>query len=510
MNKMSSDSIIKNPDNTRNSKKRNERVIVCATDTINSSVSSSEGVLNETKKRKKQTQTGHIDRQKEASDLVTELMNLKKTESGKSEISNDIIFIQCHGSHLERFLSYIDQDYSEKLKLVGTMKAGRRNRLGLAFFRLGSRNNETEEEKPSSDRIKSGGTPIIDDLALHYASRLANTFYLKPALSQINILCSQRAFRCSSLSDCDNNNNGSNTHHVAKLIQQLTDLFTSKAGEKYCLRVIAYPPPLNKQLIDILLDHVAIQNDIDIKLSPTNFTHVLSLVQIPTSDGDFFMLGLSTRSAYFGHLNTRMINKEDEAEIQPICRAYFKLEEAVARYKITKNEKYGQNGFNSNNLLDSMKDKIALDCGCAPGGWTQFLVQNAKVKKVIAVDPSDLSPEIKNNPKVRHLQMKLEDAIPILASPDDDSDEKIDIIVSDMCLHDMQDQINLIEKAKPLLSEGALFILTLKCITGYTKTAYDFQVQNAISGLESRAFGIQTIHLFSNRSGERCVIGYLK
>jgi len=53
---------------------------------------------------------------------------------------------------------------------------------------------------------------------------------------------------------------------------------------------------------------------------------------------------------------------------------------------------------------------------------------------------------------------------------------------------------------------------TLKCVVGHSKLAYDAQVKKVVDKffMDANLDCVETFHLFSNRSGERTVIGYIK
>mmetsp|Transcript_39305 Transcript_39305/g.82194 ORF Transcript_39305/g.82194 Transcript_39305/m.82194 type:complete len:110 (-) Transcript_39305:151-480(-) len=94
---------------------------------------------------------------------------------------------------------------------------------------------------------------------------------------------------------------------------------------------------------------------------------------------------------------------------------------------------------------------------------------------------------------------------------------QVKLWVSDMCLHDMGEQVDLLLLAKKegLLAPNAFFVLMLKCVLGHSKLAYDAQVEevvdkNGLRAPENGVEGLEIFHLFSNRSGERTVIGYIR
>jgi len=112
------------------------------------------------------------------------------------------------------------------------------------------------------------------------------------------------------------------------------------------------------------------------------------------------------------------------------------------------------------------------------------------------------------------MKMKIQDAIPLLKSQINNYDrKKINVFVSDACLHSMSAQADFLLEAKEqgILSEDVFFVLTLKCTVGHGKAAFDAQVDKVVSSLKGRANvrDLSIYHLFTNRSGERTIVGKL-
>lgn len=237
-----------------------------------------------------------------------------------------------------------------------------------------------------------------------------------------------------------------------------------------------------------------------INLNPRDFTDVLSIVQVYNYNGKgqefknnkgLVMAGVSP-SFVPSEVNTASHDSDDA-----INRAFFKLQEAMSRYS----REHG--GFDSSLLFHGA---TAIDCGSSPGGWSKFLADDMNCKVVHSVDPGDLVVDLEN---VDHMQMKIQDAIPILK----EKKSKIKVFVSDMCLHAMEEQLDflLLAKKEGILEDDAFFVLTLKCNSGFSKNSFDRQVENVLEKLASKAKTrmLSTYHLFSNRSGERTVMGFI-
>jgi len=204
-----------------------------------------------------------------------------------------------------------------------------------------------------------------------------------------------------------------------------------------------------------------------------------------------------------------------------VCRAYHKLEEAFARYRYE---------------LPAGNELVALDCGSAPGGWTKFLLDYyqketgttttapvaPRLKKIYCIDPADMSPIVIAQPEVVHVRHKIDAALMQWEEEEeeeeknegDESRTQIDIWVSDMCLHYVGSQIDTLldalRRRRPIIGRGTMFVLTIKCVVGHTKESFDNQVAEQRARIEDISRDVQTLHLFSNRSGERTLIGYIK
>lgn len=78
-----------------------------------------------------------------------------------------------------------------------------------------------------------------------------------------------------------------------------------------------------------------------------------------------------------------------------------------------------------------------------------------------------------------------------------------------MCFHDMSEQVDYLVKARNsgLLRENAHFVLTLKCVRSKAKAAVDRQVNEEAKRFDGIASHVKVLHLFSNRSQERTVVG---
>jgi 23S rRNA U2552 (ribose-2'-O)-methylase RlmE/FtsJ len=271
------------------------------------------------------------------------------------------------------------------------------------------------------------------------------------------------------------------------------------------VRLHTFPARLTSPILKVLEE----QQD-EIQVAPTAHTHVLNVVQLQSTDGKqiVWMSGISERSLSWSRMQHRIgpdgtyvpIEADDE-----ICRAYYKLQEAFCRYT-------GDSVFNSKSA-SNIDGLVALDCGASPGGWTKYLCEQGDdaVKKVYSIDPGVLDATVESLPQVQHLALKLEDALPSLLKNSKNDVVHIDVWVSDMCLHQMGEQIDYLLTARDmgLVGPSTFFVLTLKCLVGRSKKSFDGQVARECQRLDGMTRDMEVFHLFANRSGERTVMGYL-
>ena len=307
---------------------------------------------------------------------------------------------------------------------------------------------------------------------------------------------------------------------ATEALRRLGDLLPPKAGgeggkggkgERVVVRVQAFPPGLRPGLIGAM---DAQWNEEELEgadLSPSGFTHTLSVVEVERAEdeeregGDgggrtgTYLMGLAEA------LPTDALPPEERARSRlpnggagggtDVCRAYYKLQEALLRYP-----HYASGS-------GPLAGKVALDCGAAPGGWTRYLAEEAGCGTVHGIDPGRIDPAVLALGGVRHWPMTVGEALPLLA----EENVTVDVWVSDMCLHDVGEQVGWLLRAREagVLARGAMFVLTLKCNIGHSRESHDSQARREVERLGGMATKVETMHLFSNRSGERTVVGFL-
>jgi 23S rRNA (cytidine2498-2'-O)-methyltransferase len=148
-----------------------------------------------------------------------------------------------------------------------------------------------------------------------------------------------------------------------------------------------------------------------------------------------------------------------------ISRAENKLIEALASFNI---ELEGKG--------------TALDLGAAPGGWTKVLADYGY--RVLAVDPADLHPKLKDYPKVEHLREKAQNI---------ELEEPLDLIVNDMNMGP-KETAQIMNEVAPLLKDGGLAILTIKL-----PFSPERGIQEAVESLSKKYEILRIRSLFHNR-----------
>lgn len=220
------------------------------------------------------------------------------------------------------------------------------------------------------------------------------------------------------------------------------------------------------------------------ELAPQNASVVASVVLA----GDGYRIGVSGQKSFAGHMPTHA------AAADPICRAYFKLREAVIR---------------SETAFD-FRGAIAIDAGAAPGGWTKYLLERG-CSRVYAVDPANLGldplPE-----GARHVRAKIQDALPVIGAELAAEGRQLDVFVSDLCPHNREE---LVEVGRAVLSSGilrsrGLVVLTFKMGMGHSEATWDKLAREDAARLDEWLEDCQLIHLVANRSRERTLVGYTK
>jgi 23S rRNA C2498 (ribose-2'-O)-methylase RlmM len=148
------------------------------------------------------------------------------------------------------------------------------------------------------------------------------------------------------------------------------------------------------------------------------------------------------------------------------------------------------------------------------GGWTKYLLEKTHCDEVYAIDPGNMEESITSSVNVHHLQMTAQNAIPQLRDILTRRKAKVSIWVSDMCVQDVGKQVDifLLAYKETLIETGTAFVLTIKCNVGHAKERFDEMANVEAARLKEKVdvSGLEILHLFSNRIGERTIIGCVK
>jgi len=378
------------------------------------------------------------------------------------------IILQVNRSHLYRVVEYIKNELSiESISVCGYQESTCRKKISLIFLQI------LQSCENHQDAILSFiETTLADDPYIHKG--LNKVYVTHQQQTQDYISAKSEAEAC--LAAC-------------KLLSD-SDVQSPR------IKVEAFPPTAQPAVIDCLCQQGQVE------ITPTGHSHVLSVVRLdkPTSarnNSCIVLWGISEAwNADIGDGRSSSRSEGHDKGSGEVSRAYFKLKEAFEL------STFGRSTFGS---LRSNSSLTAIDCGAAPGGWTKYLLQDCGCHTVYSVDPGMLDPSVANLPGAHHMPMKAETAIEKLA----EQQVSLDLYVSDMCLHDMNQQVDMLLDAlhAGILRDKSMFCLTLKCTTGHSKSAHDKQVELAVQRLHGVASNISVRHLFSNRKGERTVLG---
>jgi hypothetical protein len=327
-----------------------------------------------------------------------------------------------------------------------------------------------------------------------------------------------------------------------QLLQQQQQQLLQQQKTPMVLRLAIYPPKLQTVLLEALHD---VEEDGTISLSAKNPTHTLSVIQLHVyNEYQLYDNGLSSVGTGGLYVVGRLEETNNATNCLPLAmqqqqhqphmtswselissttshdssvsRAYWKLQEAWERYT------YG--------TPKQTSGMTALDCGAAPGGWTKFLMQryHGHLDRIYAIDPGQLAPEVwevndRAGGILSHVRTTIQKAmterlVPELRHQEQQVQHKtIDIWVSDMCVKDMPAQIDWFLEARKLgiVAKGTFFVLTLKCFKGHSSATFDKLVEEQVGRLTGEEENlccccckVQVLHLFSNRSSERTIVGY--
>jgi len=152
---------------------------------------------------------------------------------------------------------------------------------------------------------------------------------------------------------------------------------------------------------------------------------------------------------------------------RPFTRAEHKIREALEAFNV-----------------EVKPDHEVLDLGAAPGGWTKVLAGVAR--RVVAVDPAALEPEVEKMPNVIHMRCRAEEIT--------DDAGLFDLVTNDMNLSPAE-SAKITVTIAPRLRKGGFAVMTVKFVTRDRKK----HVEEALQVLEAQYTSFRTKRLPHNR-----------
>lgn len=386
--------------------------------------------------------------------------------------------LQVHKSHLSRIEDFLSTfQPSNQVKIISREKSASKT-CSLMFL--------------SVNDIKD------------FAERLTKMKFVYQALNKSYVLLSSK----SLLGSIEDKTSGK----LLQLLQKERDNDNASKSSKMVVKIDTFPPKIQRTAVINLLEELDTNNipPEELDISPTNYTHTLSIIQVRKEEKGVsasYLIGIAPVEHTIPTIHKIKDSNDD------VCRAYYKLAEAFQRYKSC----HESNDWPFHNTSAGSKRKntpiLGIDCGAAPGGWTKYLIEQTACDEVYSIDPGKLSGHVLSIPNVTHLQMTGQNAIPNLSEVLTKRDGLVSIWVSDMCVHEVSKQVDmfLLAKSSGLFQANAAFVLTIKCNVGHAKERFDELTEREVVRLkEAGAYDVLVLHLFSNRIGERTVIGYIK
>jgi hypothetical protein len=335
-----------------------------------------------------------------------------------------------------------------------------------------------------------------------FSERLTKLPFVFQALNKSYVLISSR----SCLDSIDEKTIGG---RLRALLQRERE----NAQSRMVVKVDAFPPKIQRTVVTSLLEDLE-KNQVpqeELDIAPKNHTHTLSIIQSKLHGSVSFLIGMTPAECSI----PTMATKNERTTNDDVCRAYYKLAEAFDRY-----QSQNDNCWPFHNIAAGSKRKntadvpiVGVDCGAAPGGWTKYLIESSGCDEVYSIDPGSLSDSVLSLPNVHHLQMTGQEAMPELKNTLTKRKMLVSIWVSDMCVHEVSKQVDmlLLAKSSGIFHNNVAFVLTIKCNVGHSETRFEELTNREVDRLkEAGTYDMMVVHLFSNRIGERTVIGCIK
>ncbi|KAL7544851.1 hypothetical protein ACHAWF_008215 [Thalassiosira exigua] len=417
------------------------------------------------------------------------------------------LVLQVHRSHLERmerFLKvYRDDEGRGDVEILLTLKSTASKSCSLVLLRA------------------TDGKAFVERLVVRHG-------FILQGLNKIYAITNERSIMRGSLAPVEESGSSTAMADVAftskyllKTLQKL-QRDASRAAQDgrstapprkipVAAKVEVFPAKLQRGVVSglaALLDAKSIPvRELDV--SPAGQTHTLSVIQI---DSDAFLVGVAP-----AELSPPVVDRVHAST--DVCRAERKLSEAFERYRCDNTRSEVDDGYHPFSAAGPTPKRsgdplIAVDCGAAPGGWTKFLAERTSCDEVYAIDPGELDESVSSLPNVQHMKMTAKEAMPKLREDLTRRNDKVGLWVSDMCVHDIPKQVDtfLMAYQKGVFQPRAGFVLTIKCNVGHASWRFDSWAKEQADRLarDVGAYDVSIMHLFSNRIGERTVVGRVK
>jgi 23S rRNA U2552 (ribose-2'-O)-methylase RlmE/FtsJ len=205
--------------------------------------------------------------------------------------------------------------------------------------------------------------------------------------------------------------------------------------DEIIIKLICSPKELEPLLGEYLYDaaRCARSSNTSLKyldLHPTKHAHVMMVLYDAANaifrwgvmDRDSVQRQLMTSEAIESELSCRRKLDFSKLTVEPVCRAYYKLDEILNLWLPKWNWTLPQGREGEQGIL-------AMDIGASPGGWTQRLASHCSA--VLSIDPGELRPEILRLDNVFHLQhlVQAEAVTSILQTVQTEATGNVEVIV---------------------------------------------------------------------------------
>ncbi|KAL7516554.1 hypothetical protein ACHAWX_001555 [Stephanocyclus meneghinianus] len=422
------------------------------------------------------------------------------------------VVLQVHKSHLSRvmdFLSELFQDIvlensASVITATHSSSYGRRSNMDVEII---ASQKCTVSKTCSLVFVRTSKERA-------FLERLTAYKFVLQGLNKIYVLTSKKTVMRGFIEDKDDDIGNAFVEVLQSIESKITE------SPSIVVKIVTFPSKIQCRTVSRVsaaLGEKSIHEK-ELDIAPFDHTHTLSIIQVdaPSCVGKkktkmttpCYLVGISSAEFTIPPVHSTNVVANDD-----VCRAYRKLSEAFERYHgCHKSKDWPFPDFHVGSKRKN-SPRLGVDCGAAPGGWTKYLVEQAACDEVYSIDPGNMSNSVLTLPNVHHIQMTGEAALPLLHDILKRRKALISIWVSDMCVHEVSKQVDIFLQAKNkgILQSNAAFVLTIKCNIGHAKERFNELTRIEVNRLkEAGAKDLMVFHLFSNRIGERTVIGVVK